>query len=38
MITRGGASRPLRMADQNSIFTAFRWAKSNASPTTIETQ
>jgi hypothetical protein len=37
MITSGGANRPLRMADQNSIFTALRPAKSSASPTRMET-
>jgi hypothetical protein len=32
MMTRGGASRPFKIADQNSIFTASSLAKSNASP------
>lgn len=37
MITSGGAKRPLRMADQNGIFTALKPAKSNARPTKMET-
>ena len=38
MMTRGGANKPLRMADQNSILTALNPAKSNASPTAMETR
>jgi len=37
MMTSGGANSPLRMADQNSIFTALKPAKSNARPTAMET-
>src|SRR5450755_1592529 len=36
MITKGGANRPFRIADQNNIFTALSPAKSKTSPTTIE--
>jgi hypothetical protein len=36
MSTRGGASSPLRMADQKSIFTALIRMKSKANPTMIE--
>jgi hypothetical protein len=32
--TSGGANSPFRIADQNSIFTALKPAKSNANPST----
>jgi len=35
--TKGGARSPFNIADQNSIFTALKPAKSKASPTTIAT-
>jgi len=37
MMTRGGASSPFKIADQNNIFTALSPAKSNASPTSMAT-
>ena len=37
IMTSGGAKRPLRIAYQNSIFTALSPAKSNASPTSMDT-
>ena len=35
MTTKGGARSPFKIADQNSIFTALKPAKSKESPTMI---
>jgi len=37
IVTKGGASSPFKMADQNSIFTALSPAKSKANPMSMAT-